>query len=112
MTPSRCSTTPIVHTWRAGTANEWADQELSDADEFSRRVTWGPERDERDDASIALASLAELYARVDRAKRANISLGSKCSTRDCRRRIHGGTTASIKRSSAASRESSRGLSES
>lgn len=46
----------------------WAQQELSYADEFSRRVAWETERDARDDASMALASLAELYARVDTTK--------------------------------------------
>ncbi|HEY5425398.1 MAG TPA: LuxR C-terminal-related transcriptional regulator, partial [Candidatus Tumulicola sp.] len=46
----------------------WAQQELSHADESSRGVAWDTERDARDDASIALASLAELYARVDTTK--------------------------------------------
>lgn len=46
----------------------WAQQELSYADEASRSVAWEAERDARDDSSIALASLAELYARVDPTK--------------------------------------------
>jgi ATP/maltotriose-dependent transcriptional regulator MalT len=46
----------------------WADQEMSYADELCRRVAWETERDERDDSTIALASLAELYARADTAK--------------------------------------------
>lgn len=46
----------------------WAEQELAHADDLCRRVAWGTERDARDDASIALASLAELYARGDPTK--------------------------------------------
>lgn len=46
----------------------WSEQEMSYADELSRRVVWETERDERDDSSIALASLAELYARTDPTK--------------------------------------------
>ena len=46
----------------------WAEQELSYADELCRRVAWEAESDERDDASIALVSLAELYASVDTTK--------------------------------------------
>jgi DNA-binding CsgD family transcriptional regulator len=43
----------------------WSDQELSEATDLARRVAWELESDARDDASIALASLAELYAPID-----------------------------------------------
>jgi len=46
----------------------WFDQELSEAAELSRTVPWETESDARDDASIALASLAELYASIDVAR--------------------------------------------
>ncbi|HKU82174.1 MAG TPA: LuxR C-terminal-related transcriptional regulator [Candidatus Tumulicola sp.] len=46
----------------------WSEQELTHADDLCRRATWETERDARDDASIALASLAELYARSDPTK--------------------------------------------
>jgi DNA-binding NarL/FixJ family response regulator len=46
----------------------WAQQELAYADDLCRRVAWETERDARDDASMALASLAELYSRVDQTK--------------------------------------------
>jgi DNA-binding CsgD family transcriptional regulator len=46
----------------------WSDQELSEASELARRVSWEFESDARDDASIALASLAELYAPIDVAR--------------------------------------------
>ncbi len=48
----------------------WSQQEVNDADELARGVSWRSESDERDDASIALASLAELYAVTD-VERAN-----------------------------------------
>jgi DNA-binding CsgD family transcriptional regulator len=48
----------------------WSDQELAEASELARGVSWRAESDERDDASIALAALAELYAHVD-VERAN-----------------------------------------
>jgi DNA-binding CsgD family transcriptional regulator len=48
----------------------WSDQELAEAGEIARGVAWRTESDERDDASIALASLAELYAVTD-VERAN-----------------------------------------
>lgn len=46
----------------------WAEQEMGYADDICRHVAWETERDERDDASIVLASLAELYARTDPTK--------------------------------------------
>ncbi len=46
----------------------WAEQEMSYADELCRRVSWEAQRDERDDSSIVLASLAELYAHVNPTK--------------------------------------------
>lgn len=46
----------------------WSEQELTLADDLCRRVAWESERDARDDASIALASLAELFARSDPTK--------------------------------------------
>jgi DNA-binding CsgD family transcriptional regulator len=46
----------------------WAQQELTYADDLCRGVVWETERDARDDASIALASLAELFARSEPIK--------------------------------------------
>jgi len=71
--PVRDSLAVLNHADRAHLARglgerAWADQELTAADDLSHRVAWGSERDERDDSSIALASLAELFARVDPAK--------------------------------------------
>ncbi len=69
----RCasSTTPTARTSRARKANtRGREQELAEAGELARGVSWRTESDERDDASIALASLAELYAVTD-VERAN-----------------------------------------
>ena len=71
--PVRDALTVLNHADRASLARGlgeriWAQQELAYADDLCRRVAWESERDARDDASMALASLAELYSRVDQTK--------------------------------------------
>lgn len=71
--PVRDALTVLNHADRASLASGlgerlWAEQELALADDLCRRVAWDAERDARDDASIALASLAELHARSDPTK--------------------------------------------
>jgi DNA-binding CsgD family transcriptional regulator len=46
----------------------WSRQEMTEAEELARGVSWELESDARDDASVALASLAELYASIDVAR--------------------------------------------
>src|SRR5579871_751940 len=53
---------------RARGESAWSEQELGEADELAHHVTWRGESDERDDASIALAATAELYAASDPAR--------------------------------------------
>ncbi len=71
--PVREALLALNHADRALLANGlgeriWSAQELSSADSLARRVVWDTERDERDDASIGLASLAELYSHSDETK--------------------------------------------